>query len=293
LQQRKVMKSVTARPATDGAGVSINRLSGFSSMMRMDPFLMLDEIKSDNPDDFIAGFPPHPHRGFETVTYMRKGSFSHKDSMGNEGSISSGGAQWMTAGSGVIHSEMPVAGADAMHGFQFWLNLPARDKMQQPQYLDLEKDDITRVDYQGASIRLIAGELELAGDTITGPVTGKTTQPLLADVELPAQGSLNLAYPDPISSQFYVYQGAVEVAGETVPAGHLAWLGEGQHLTLEAANDSGLLLFGGKPLNEPVAHYGPYVMNTQQEIEQAIRDYQQGKLVRDPVVTLSAVNRDQ
>ena len=283
MQPRSITKIVAARPATDGAGVKINRLSGFSAGLRMDPFLMLDEIRSDSKDDFIAGFPPHPHRGFETVTYMRAGAFSHQDSMGNRGNITTGGAQWMTAGSGVIHSEMPAAEADHMHGFQFWLNLPAAEKMQPPAYRDIQGDEVVSVSLANGELRLIAGSIEIDNARIEGVVTGKTTQALIADVRLDAGGETALHPAQDLKLQFYVYQGSVAVGEDIVERGRLAYLGEGSSLTLSAPVNSGLLLFGGQPLNEPVAHHGPFVMNTAAEIEQAIRDFQNGTLVQGQV----------
>lgn len=280
MQSRKVTNVVTAQPATDGAGVKINRLAGFSGATGMDPFLMLDEIRSDDKDDFIAGFPPHPHRGFETVTYMRAGSFSHEDSMGNKGTIDTGGAQWMTAGSGVIHSEMPAAGADHMHGFQFWLNLPSAEKMQAPAYRDIQGGEVVTFDRGDAHIRLIAGSVGRQNETIHGVVTGKTTQALIADVILLDGGDMSLELDPDLKLQFYVYEGSVSVEGETVPRGRLASLGEGDGIVLSANEKSGLLLFGGRPINEPIAHHGPFVMNTREEIEQAVNDYRNGTLVR-------------
>jgi len=283
MQSREVRKTISARATTDGAGVKIMRLTGFSENLVMDPFLMLDEIRSDDKNDFIAGFPPHPHRGFETVTYMREGSFSHKDSMGNSGTISTGGAQWMKAGSGVIHSEMPAAGDNAMHGFQFWLNLPAAEKMTQPAYRDIQGDEVVEINHGDAQIRLIAGHLGVAGEQLEGVVTGGTTKALLADVSLPAGDSMTVTFDAMLTSQFYVYEGSVTVAGQTVSKGELAYLSPGDTLELSAGEDSGLLLFGGKPINEPVVHYGPYVMNTKEEIDQAVLDYHKGELVRDAV----------
>ena len=287
MQLRNVIKIAHTRAASDGAGVKIQRLAGFGSHLNMDPFLMLDEIRSQDKDDYIAGFPPHPHRGFETVTYMRVGGFSHKDSMGNEGTINAGGAQWMTAASGVIHSEMPSIGDDpgnnddaGMHGFQFWLNLPAAEKMGQPGYRDIQANEVTSFQQGDARVRLIAGEMELQDAVMTGSVTGKTTRALLADVMLPAGGSATLSYSNELSSQFYVYQGSVRVGDKTISRGELAQLGQGVSLQLLAEQDAGLLLFGGLPLREPVVHYGPFVMSTKQEIDQAIRDYQAGTLVR-------------
>lgn len=277
--QRNITDVISARPTSDGAGVSINRLTGFGGRLNMDPFLMLDEIRSDNEDEYKAGFPPHPHRGFETITYMLAGGFSHRDSMGNEGSINTGGAQWMTAGSGVIHSEMPSPGdGSRMHGFQLWLNLPAAEKMGQPAYRDIEKHEIITFQQDAATIRLIAGDL--AGHS--GVVTGKTTRALLADIRLPPGGTVNLVYARDLTSQFYVYEGSAKIGDSLVQRGELARLGEGDGLRLTATETSGLLLFGGLPLNEPVAHHGPFVMNTAAEIDQAIHDFQQGTLVRNP-----------
>lgn len=283
MQLRNITNISRARAASDGAGVKIQRLAGFGSYLNMDPFLMLDEIRSENKDDYIAGFPLHPHRGFETVTYMRAGGFSHKDSMGNEGTIDAGGAQWMTAASGVIHSEMPSLGDDndsGMHGFQFWLNLPAAEKMGRPGYRDIQGTEVVTFQQDDARVRLIAGEISQEATVISGTVTGKTTRALLADVILPEGGSTELTYADKLSSQFYVYQGSIRVGDKTVSRGELAQLDQGSSLQIVAEKDSGLLLFGGLPLNEPVAHYGPFVMNTSEEIEQAIRDYQDGTLVR-------------
>ena len=280
MQPRQVIKTTPSRPATDGAGVKINRLSGFSADLPMNPFLMLDEIRSDSKDDFIAGFPPHPHRGFETVTYMRAGSFSHKDSMGNSGTISTGGAQWMTAGSGVIHSEMPIAETDRMHGFQFWLNLPASEKMQSPAYRDIQGDEIVTLDFENTHIRLIAGNLVVGDTVVEGVVTGKTTQALIADVIIPSGETVSFDLPVDLNLQFYVYQGSVSVGDVPVPRGRLAHLSEGERVIISANEDSGLLLFGGQPIEEPVAHHGPFVMNTQEEIQQAIADYQNGTLVQ-------------
>lgn len=281
MKQREVSRTAAARPATDGAGVKINRMAGFSGVYRMDPFLMLDEIRSDSKDDFIAGFPPHPHRGFETVTYMREGSFSHKDSMGNSGEISTGGAQWMTAGSGVIHSEMPEAGAERMHGFQFWLNLPASEKMQAPSYRDIQSDEIVSFDHEAAHIRLIAGRVGIGDSEMQGVVTGKSTEALIADVSLPKSGATSLSIDPDLTIQIYVYHGAVTIGDNEIPAGVLAYLGTGEILRLSASENSGLLLFGGRAIDEPVEHQGPFVMNTAEEIRQAIGDFQRGTLVQN------------
>lgn len=287
MRSRNITNVVSARPATDGAGVKIKRLAGFGKTLNMDPFLMLDEIRSENRDEYIAGFPPHPHRGFETVTYMLAGGFSHEDSMGNQGAIDAGGAQWMTAASGVIHSEMPKVGNESnddhgpgMHGFQFWLNLPATEKMGKPAYRDIQGGEVMCFQEGDAEIRLVAGELGHGADRLAGTVTGKTTRALLADVIMPSGGRTELSYSEELSSQFYVYEGEVMVGNKTISRGELAQLDDGDTVQFIAEKDAGLLLFGGLPLNEPVAHYGPFVMNTREEIEQAIHDYQAGTLVK-------------
>ncbi|MDZ7841628.1 MAG: pirin family protein [Gammaproteobacteria bacterium] len=277
---REITAIVDSRPATDGAGVKINRLAGFDGGSSMDPFLMLDEIRSDRREEFEAGFPPHPHRGFETVTYMREGGFAHTDSMGNTGTITPGGAQWMTAGSGVIHSEMPGPDADRIHGFQLWLNLPAREKMQPPAYRDIQGDDVVTRESGYATLRLIAGTLTLDGETIDGVVTGRTTRPLIADIGASRDASVSIGVDDASALQLFVYAGAVEAGGRRARAGQLARLGDGSVLELSLEAGSGALLFGGEPINEPVVHHGPFVMSTADEIAQAMRDYRDGTLVR-------------
>lgn len=277
---REVTSIAASRPASDGAGVRINRLAGFDASLTMDPFLMLDEIRSDRREEFEAGFPPHPHRGFETVTYMRDGGFSHTDSMGNTGTITTGGAQWMTAGSGVIHSEMPGPDADRIHGFQLWLNLPAAEKMQPPAYRDIQGDEVVTRETGGVTLRLIAGALVVDGTSLEGVVTGKTTRPLIADIGASGDATVSIGVDEDLKLQFYVYAGTVSTGGQQVAAGRLACLGGGDALEMSLAAGAGLLLFGGVPLNEPVAHHGPFVMNTSDEIAQAMRDYRDGTLVR-------------
>lgn len=280
MPMREVTSVVDSRPATDGAGVRINRLSGFDARLSMDPFLMLDEIRSDRREEFEAGFPPHPHRGFETVTYMREGGFSHTDSMGNTGTITTGGAQWMTAGSGVIHSEMPGPDADRIHGFQFWLNLPAGEKMQPPAYRDIQGEEVVTRNIGDVTLRLIAGALSIDGAAMEGVVTGKTTRPLIADIEASGDASVAIGVDEALRLQLYVYAGTVRAGGREAGAGQLAYLSAGDALELSLAAGSGLLLFGGRPINEPVAHHGPFVMNTSDEIARAMRDYRDGTLVQ-------------
>ena len=280
MSTREITRIVNSQPSMDGAGVKINRISGFEPSSVMDPFLMLDEIHSDRREEFAAGFPPHPHRGFETVTYMREGGFSHTDSMGNTGTITTGGAQWMTAGSGVIHSEMPGPDADRIHGFQFWLNLPASEKMQAPAYRDIQGDEVITREFGDVTLRLIAGTLTVNGSRVDGVVTGKSTRALIVDIGASGDASVSVDVDEETRLQFYVYQGTVEVGGNSVHAGQLAHLGNGEGLEISLEEGAGLLLFGGRPINEPVAHYGPFVMNTSDEIMQALRDYQEGTLVR-------------
>lgn len=280
MQTREITRILNSQPSRDGAGVKINRISGFETSTSMDPFLMLDEIHSDRREEFEAGFPPHPHRGFETVTYMKEGGFSHTDSMGNTGTITTGGAQWMTAGSGVIHSEMPGPDAARIHGFQFWLNLPASEKMQRPAYRDIQGDEIVTTHIGDVAVRVIAGTLEIDGALLEGVVTGKTTRALIADISASEDARVSISVAPELTLQFYVYKGAVEAGGKTVRRGELARLGDGTGLDLSLKSDSGLLLFGGHPIGEPVAHYGPFVMNTPEEINQALRDYQNGTLVQ-------------
>jgi len=280
MSAREITAVVNSRPATDGAGVKINRIPGFDTRMSMDPFLMLDEIHSDRREEFEAGFPPHPHRGFETVTYMREGGFSHTDSMGNTGTITAGGAQWMTAGSGVIHSEMPGPDADRIHGFQLWLNLPASEKMRRPAYRDIQGEEVVTREIGAVTLRLIAGAVSVEGAAMEGVVTGKTTRPLLGDVLASGTASVAIDVDETLKLQLYVYRGSATVGEVSVRTGQLAYLGGGDVLEIALEAGAGLLLFGGVPINEPVAHHGPFVMNTPEEIAQAMRDYRDGTLVQ-------------
>jgi redox-sensitive bicupin YhaK (pirin superfamily) len=242
----------------------------------LDPFLMLDEFKSDRPEDYEKGFPSHPHRGFETVTYMLEGAMEHKDSLGNQGHLGPGSTQWMTAGHGIIHSEMPKQERGLMWGFQLWVNLPASDKMTKPRYQDLAPDRVTELEIADARVRLVAGE---AGGK-RGPVSGIVTSPLVFDATLPARGRFELPIPTGHNAFVYVIDGAVRF-GESrdVEARHLAVLGRGEIVTASTQGGGRFLLFAGRPLGEPVARYGPFVMNTDEEIKRAIEDYRSGRLV--------------
>ncbi len=278
---RKIQRIIPAMHASDGAGVRIRRSLGAGPTSRVDPFLMLDEFRSDSAADYIAGFPPHPHRGFETVTYMLAGRMRHEDHLGNRGDLGPGDVQWMTAGRGIIHSEMPQQEEGLMHGFQLWINLPAKDKMQPAHYRDISAELIPALSLtNGGTIRVIAGELRLEGQTVQGPATAEATQPIYLDIELPAGARLELPLPTQHHAFSYVYDGVARIGEDTVSAQNAAVLGEGNQLTLENAADVPLkaLLLAGKPIGEPVAQYGPFVMNTHEELEQTLRDYRDGRL---------------
>ena len=265
-----------AQHTSDGDGVQISRVAGPDLNVHMDPYLMLDELRSDNPDDYIGGFPAHPNRGFETITYMRQGSFMHKDHMGNEGSIVSGGVQWMTAGRGVIHSEMPGQQDGALHGFQIWLNLPEKEKMKPASWQDIQSERIPKaISKDGSSIAVIAGHIEYADSLLEGPLAGPTTEPALIDVSITAGKTLELNLPHDHQLMVYLYDGEVE--DKKAPGALFYSLGNVLSLT---AGESGVgaLVLGGKALKEPIAQHGPFVMNTFEEIEQAISDYQAGVL---------------
>ena len=253
--------------------------------MRVDPFLMLDEFSTENPDDYIAGFPPHPHRGFETVTYMLEGHMLHEDHLGNKGHLRSGDVQWMTAGRGIIHSEMPQQERGAMRGFQLWINLPAAEKMKPAGYRDILSAEIPVVTLaNGMRVKVIAGQFvaptteSTAGPT-TGPIHGISTQPLFLDVTLPASGVFTQMLPEGHACFVYVFEGAIDLPGGTLAMKTGGVLGPGEALEVRAqAAGARFLVLAARPLNEPVVQYGPFVMNTRQEIEQAIADYQSGRL---------------
>ena len=269
---RTVHRLIKSIPASDGAGVKLQRSLGQSNFARLDPFLMLDEFSSDDAADYIAGFPAHPHRGFETVTYILDGHMLHEDHLGNKGNLKSGGVQWMTAGRGIIHSEMPQQDRGRMRGFQLWINLPAKDKMKPAAYRDLEATDIPEVKL-GASgkVRVIAGNY--AGTA--APVKPGATDATYFDVHLPAGATFTHAVPDGYNAFAYVYEGALD----GVPAHSAAvFTQQGDVRVMAGAEGARFLLLAGRPLNEPVVQYGPFVMNSREEIEQAIRDYQNGTL---------------
>ena len=281
--QRELQQIVPGRATSDGAGVRIKRSLGQTPHARFDPFLMLDEFNSENADDYIAGFPSHPHRGFETVTYMLEGHMLHEDHLGNRGDLKTGDVQWMTAGRGIIHSEMPQQEQGAMRGFQLWLNLPAAEKMKPAAYRDIPAKDIPVVPLaNGGQVKVIANSVTVDGKTITGPIHGLSTEPIYWDVHLPAQGVFEQAVPNDHNLFVYVYQGEVAIGDDQrkLSAGNAGLLFKGDAVRIAATNDeTRFLVLAGKPIKEPIAQYGPFVMNTQDEIEQAIRDYRSGELV--------------
>jgi redox-sensitive bicupin YhaK (pirin superfamily) len=281
---RGVSRVVRGMPTSDGAGVKLTRVIGQPQLQDLDPFLMLDEFGTDKADDYIAGFPSHPHRGFETVTYMLDGRMRHKDNHGHEGVLVPGSVQWMTAGRGIVHSEMPEQQEGRMRGFQLWINLPAKDKMTEPKYQEFgpEKIPVAEVG-KGVSVKVIAGRV---GDTV-GPIAQPATDPTYLDVALEPGASFSHVLPVGHSAFLYVYEGSVRVgAGEdaaTVGTHQLAVLGDGADIRLEGreapagAHVSRAIIVAGKPLREPVAKYGPFVMNTRDEIIRAVEDFNAGK----------------
>ena len=278
-QPRRIERLVAGRPTSDGAGVKLTRVLTQDLQRRLDPFLMLDAFGSDKPDDYIAGFPDHPHRGFETVTYMIAGRMLHRDSAGNEGLLGNGDVQWMTAGRGVIHSEIPQQEQGVMEGFQLWLNLPARDKMSEPWYRDIANAALPQFTTpEGVKVTVIAGE----SHGVTGAVTREATQPLYLDLHLPAGSQFEQPLPAGHNAFLYVYRGAVTLDGQAVSAQRMAILANepgADGVRLNASADAKAILIAGRPLGEPIAQYGPFVMNTEAEIYQAIQDFRAGRLV--------------
>ena len=271
---RTIQQIVKGIQTSDGAGVNLTRIIASPSLNMLDPFLLLDEFGSDNPDDYIAGFPPHPHRGFETITYMLNGKFRHKDTAGNEGYLPDGSVQWMTAGKGVVHSEMPEQTEGLVRGFQLWLNLPKEKKMIEPAYNDIPADEIPTVSIPGGKIKIIAGTFS----GITGPGRSHTGM-LYYDISLDNGSDITVPIEDGWNSFCYVYEGGIS-CGQSVSKGHLAVLGTEDIFRCTAIeNNTQFILVAGMPLNEPVARGGPFVMNTRHEILQAFEDYQTGRLV--------------
>ncbi len=284
MNPRIIDKIVLSTETSDGAGVRLRRTFGSAAALRLDPFLLFDEFGTDNPEDYIAGFPPHPHRGFETVTYMIDGHMRHEDHLGHVGELKSGGVQWMTAGRGIIHSEMPQQDRGRMRGFQLWINLPARDKMQPARYRDVPAAEIPVHDIAGGGqLKLIAGRLSIEGQDLAGPINptpdSMATDPLYVDVSLPAGARLQLPVSTGHHAFVYPFEGEVTIAGTRLPQHSAAILADGDRVTATAgAAGARFVLVAGKPLNEPVVQYGPFVMNTREEIEQAVADFRAGRL---------------
>ena len=269
---RKLTQLINAQATQDGDGVNIHRLAGRYLLDTLNPFLMIDEINSDDAADYIGGFPEHPHRGFQTITYMKAGRMRHRDHMGNEGVITAGDVQWMTAGAGVLHSEMPEQEEGLLHGFQIWLNLPATEKMQPAAYQEISSAQVTEQRLsKDTVVRVIAGQVSINQKLLQGPVTEESTQPVFVDVQLAANESVELEFNDQNPALVYVYSGATD----TINARQMGLYGKGSALKLQAGTlGAQLLLLSGKPINEPIVQHGPFVMNTHDEIDQAIKDFQ-------------------
>jgi redox-sensitive bicupin YhaK (pirin superfamily) len=278
----KILQQVyQAQPAQDGAGVKIHRLAGPRLQPVMNPFLMIDEINSSNADDYLAGFPEHPHRGFETITYMKAGKMKHRDHMGNEEVIGSGDVQWMTAGRGVLHSEMPEQEAGLMHGFQIWLNLPAAEKMKPAKYQELLNADIIEHHLDGNGlVRVIAGNIKIGTGELRGPMQGLSTEPVLLDVILKPNESVSLELTNNNDVLAFVYGGTTN---EISTRGLGVYAGDGPIKLTAGSQGAELLLLSGNPINEPIAQYGPFVMNTRAELEQAMRDFHDPEFLRSIV----------
>jgi hypothetical protein len=277
---RDVGRIVDSTPHRDGAGVKLSKILGGRVLPLLDPFLMLDEFKSDRPEDYVAGFPTHPHRGFETVTIMLAGEVAHEDSVGNRGVIAGGGVQWMTAGRGILHSEMPgtTTSKGLLHGYQLWVNLPAAQKMTKPRYQELAASAFAAVDVEEARVRVLAGRV----GKVRGPIDGIATAPLVLDASLGARGRLRHDVDGGHAVALYTIDGDVDVGPRrvTVPQGRLAVLSPGDVVDVTAGErPARVLVLAGRPIGEPVARRGPFVMNTQAELDQAVADYRSGRLV--------------
>lgn len=275
---RTVEQIIIGRDTSDGAGVKLTRVIGQSLHRRLDPFLMLDAFRSESAEDYIGGFPPHPHRGFETLTYLIAGRMRHRDSAGHEGLLQSGGIQWMLAGRGVIHSEMPEQENGAMEGFQLWLNLPADKKFAAPTYQDVQSSDIPEfVSADGLEVRVLMGQ----SHGVSGAVQRPVTEPQVLDIHLPAGAAFSQSLPADFHVALYTYRGIVDIVGTALQEQRLAVMNQSDEqdgVTLTATVASRVLLIAGRPLNEPIVAHGPFVMNTEAEIQQAIDDYQSGRL---------------
>lgn len=277
---RKIAEIIEPQPVVEGAGVRLKRSIGTRTLDHVDPFLLLDDFTSKNPADYRAGFPLHPHRGIETVTYLLAGAVRHKDTLGNSGEIGAGEVQWMTAGRGILHEEMPQAPPEGIFGFQLWVNLPAKLKMTAPRYQNIAAGEIPEVRRGGATIRVIAGSV----DGVSGPISGIAAEPTYLDIALATGGSFIHSISRGHSAFAYLFEGAARFGGDDssiVTGPRLVVLGDGDGVEVRADSNPGrFLLVSGKPLNEPIARYGPFVMNTQEEIQQTLRELQAGTFIR-------------
>ena len=279
--QRELQEVLVAQAASDGAGVRLKRVFGGNDLARFDPFLMLDEFGSEEAADYIGGFPSHPHRGFETVTYMLEGYMEHRDHMDNVGKLGPGDVQWMKAGSGVIHSEMPQQEEGRMRGFQLWVNLPAAEKMTPATYQDITAADIPAYSIDNVSVKAIAGRLQVNGKPVEGRVKDLSTEPGYLDLHVTTAAPVKVKVPDGHNVLVYVYEGSASIGDSDyqLAAGKMGRLSHMGELVINAEADTRLLVISGKPIGEPIAHYGPFVMNTMAEIQQAVNDYSSGRLV--------------
>jgi quercetin 2,3-dioxygenase len=276
-QQRAIQQIFNGIPTSDGAGVKLTRIIGTQSINQLDPFLLLDAFGSDDPQEYIAGFPAHPHRGFETVTYMLAGKMRHEDSAGNSGVIGAGGVQWMTAGRGIIHSEMPEQEQGLLSGFQLWVNLPSENKLIEPKYQEKTKDEIAVESANGIKITVIAGKTS-AGTQ--GVIDNRFIDPVYWDIHQQTDTVMKERVCLGHNAFIYVYTGSIQIEGseQAISSGQLAVLSDGDSVVITAISDAKYLLIAGKPLNEPVARSGPFVMSSHQELKQAYIDYQSGNL---------------
>ena len=285
MSARQIAKIIKATAVSEGAGVTVHRTIGTPALRNLDPFLMLDLFGSDDPDDYIAGFPDHPHRGFITLTYMLDGHMLHRDSMGNKGDLKSGGAQWMKAASGVIHSEMPQQTAGLMRGFQLWINLPAKQKMSEPAYQEFSSSAIPEYVNDGEKVRVLCGEYQ----GVCGPIDDPNTNVQYFDVSLTASRQFKHVLPAGLQAFLYVFEGDAMLADTPLPQHTFAVLSDGESIELTAGgNGARFILVAGRPIGEPILQYGPFVMNTQQEIHQAMADYREGRLVQKKAEFISA-----
>ncbi|EWH02273.1 pirin family protein [Halomonas sp. BC04] len=274
LKTRRIANLMRSQPSQDGDGVKIQRIHEFGG--GLDPFLMLDELGSDSPDDYIGGFPPHPHRGIQTLTYILHGGLTHEDHLDHVSTIRAGDAQWMHTGRGIVHSEMPLTDSQGLHGFQLWLNLAARDKLSPATYRDIRGDEMPHLQGDRAELIALGGHWQNeGGDTVEGPLDALAGKGAVGHARLAAGGTLNLIMADETLA-VYVFEGELMIDGQAVEAGQLARLGEGQRLTLHSQDGAQCLILAGTPHREPIVHYGPFVMNHPREIEQALADYRNG-----------------